>query len=321
MDTRPQEGFGVTHVEQVVVYDWKSGWQELNRRNDDVTDGLILIRRKGRDTGDIVFVQIKCGAGYRQDTSKRPDSVCVNVGSSYILKHRPRWDAVPGPMVMIYIDPSKRSSPDAFWTDLRDPGSFSQDNQQVILFPKRQRFGIHSKGDVAALCRNTSVDRVLPLVQAKREDINYAALSAKAKDAARKFYLEWRNGPESRRMNPALGSIEVSRVGWRHMNRKGRKAERILSSWGLLGVAKRIVQEVSSFQRLGRQQSQLRTDGSRHILDYLALRARVSFPHRTESVVQVVLQRKRTIAPSGDVSIRHWFYSVYELRRGSARGY
>ena len=223
MDTRPQESFGVTHVAQLVQYHWRSGWQEFDRRNDDVTDGIIMIRRKGRDTGDIIFTQIKCGSGYRLDSHKRPDSVGVNVGSNYIQTHRSRWNAAPGPMIMVYIDPSDPSSPESYWTDLRDPDSFTPDNQQLVLFPKHQRFGLHSKGDIAALCKSMSADRSIPLMEAKREDVNYTALSDKPKEAARRFYNAWKSGPEDGRRNPALGVIEISRAGWRHMNRQGRK--------------------------------------------------------------------------------------------------
>jgi hypothetical protein len=221
-------------------------------------------------------------------------------------------------MIMIYIDPSNWSSPEAFWTDLRDPNSFSPDNQQIVLFPKHQRFGIHSKADISALCKSTSADRMLPLIEARREDVNYTALSAKPKEAARKFYHAWKNEPEDIRKNPIIGVIEVSRVGWRHMNRQGRKAERIISSWGLLGVAKKIIPTVSVVQRLGRNRLTNLADGSKQFLDFLALRARVSFPHRAGAVVQVVIKRKRVISASGGFQARHWLYSVYELRRGSA---
>ncbi|MCK6591067.1 MAG: DUF4365 domain-containing protein [Polyangiaceae bacterium] len=319
MDTRPQEGFGVHLVANTVEFSWRSGWQELDRRNDDVTDGLILMRRKGRDTGDLLFVQIKSGTEYRRDSAKRPNHISIHVGAEYIQSHRPRWNAVPGPMVLVYVDPSKRSSPDTFWVDLRNPNSFSLENKQLILIPKHQRFGAHSKGDFFALCRKASTDRALPILKVSRDDVNYVALSATIKRAAEKYYHAWQLGPQRARTSPALGVIDISRVGWRHLTRRDRKVERIIASWGLLGVAKRIVQECSELFRIGRSKIRSDENGSKHILDFIGLRARIVFPHRGDAIVQVVIRRKRSVYADGRATTRHWFYSVYELRRGDIR--
>ncbi|WP_404365193.1 DUF4365 domain-containing protein [Corallococcus coralloides] len=321
MDTRPQESFGVTHTQQIVEYDWQSGWQELDRRNDDATDGLIILRRSNKDTGDLVFAQIKCGSGYRQDSTTRPNHVGVRVGADYIQKHRPKWAAVPGPMIMIYIDPSNRASPEAYWTDLRNPKSFTDDNKSIVLLPKSQKFGAHSKGHIAALCKTGSVDRLLPTIKVSRSDINYLALSSSTKKAASRFYSAWKNEPSESRTNPALGAIDISRVGWRRMSRRRRRTERIIASWELLGVAKRIIQEVSNSSKLGGHRLIRSLDGRLDILDHLRLRARIVFPHRNEAIVQVTLRRKRSISMDGTTQIRHWLYSVHEIRRGATASF
>lgn len=54
----------------------------------------------------------------------------------------------------------------------------------------------------------------------------------------------------------------------------------------------------------------------------MGLRGIVSFPYRHQSVVQVVLKRNRLVSPSDARRERQkiWFYSVYELRRGTLQG-
>ena len=83
-----------------------SGWQELDRVNDDAIDAIILLRRRGRDTGGLVFVQIKCGNKYRVESKKRPNHIGVLVGDDYINNHMPRWTVIPGPVILVYIDPA-----------------------------------------------------------------------------------------------------------------------------------------------------------------------------------------------------------------------
>jgi hypothetical protein len=57
--------------------------------------------------------------------------------------------------------------------------------------------------------------------------------------------------------------------------------------------------------------------GQYELKDYLSLRAKVIFPNRNQTVIQVVLRRKRTgNRTTGEQNQTIWFYSVYEPRRG-----
>ena len=315
--TRKQEAIGLRVSTQVVRELWDSKWQDVDQINDDGIDGIIQISKKGRDIGAVVFVHIKSGGGYRRDAVKRPHHIGVNVGREYIESHRPRWRRLPGPAVLIYVDPrGERHNPPAWWTDLNSDDAYTDDNKGLVLVPKSQRFGAHSKGDFIRLCGAGPSDRNLPVLRIGSRSIIGRHLSETLKSQARSFYQAWANAPARERTNPSLGEIEISRVGWRHIGRKGRKPGKIIQSWRLLGAAKEMIQNIDQWHRLGHVQTQESEDGRLQVHDYVGLRARVVFPNRHESVVQVVLRRKREIDTStNQTNTRIWFYSVYELRR------
>ena len=87
----------------------------------------------------------------------------------------------------------------------------------------------------------------------------------------------------------------------------------------LLGAAKKLVAESKNVFNLGHALTTKFPDGNSLTEDYLGLRAIVTFPYRHHSVVQVVLKRSRLVCPKDPSKEREklWFYSVYELRRGS----
>src|SRR3569833_2577059 len=125
---RVKERIGINAVSCFVVGVWVCGWQEYAASNDDAIDGVILLRRgtkRPTDTGGIVFVQVKCGGnGYRQDQVQYPDHVCIALGATYIEAHRERWQRVPGPAVLIFVDDTQdRHIPPAWWVDLRGPAA------------------------------------------------------------------------------------------------------------------------------------------------------------------------------------------------------
>lgn len=317
-DTRQQEAVGTRVVEQIVREIWCCGWQEFEARNDNGIDGTIILRKRGKETGGLVFVQVKCGEGYRKDTAKRPNHIDVLLGKEHIETHRPRWRKLPGPVIMVYVDPSTdKKNPLAWWCDLNSDDSYTLENKNIVIVPKKQRFYQHSKGDLLKLCGSGPSDRDLPVITLGREDVSYISMGNKIKTDAREFYIAWSASDDRERTNPELGPVIVNRVGWRHMCRKDRSAERIIQSWMILGAAKKILTHVSKVDRLGRAIIKQEGDGQTKVFDYVGLRAQVLFPHRHQSVIQIVLRRCRAFDPmDGQVDHRVWFYSVYELRRG-----
>ncbi|NDY57906.1 DUF4365 domain-containing protein [Desulfovibrio sulfodismutans] len=318
---RVKERIGVNAVSRIVEGDWESGWQAYDSQNDDAIDGIILMRRGSKrptDTGGVVFVQVKCGGdGYRKDQNQYPDHIGVQLDKNYIDTHRPRWASVPGPAVLIFVDDKiNRRDPPAWWTNLRDAASYSSTNGGMILVPKSQRFAHHSKSDFHKLCGPVSADRRLEEIMLLRKDLVLPKLgkNESLRNDAWNFYKRWRSDTDQC-SNPTLGKIFVNRVGWKHMTRRSRLPERIVQSWLLLGAAKAMVYKCSQVFNLGHAHHQLFPDGNTIVVDYIGLRANVSFPHRHQSVLQVILRRNRLICPYS-VSQKIWFYSVYEMRRG-----
>lgn len=321
---RVKERIGINAVSRIVEVDWESGWQEYAAQNDDAIDGAILMRRGSKrpvDTGGIVFVQVKCGGnGYRQDQKQYPDHIGVALGPAYIQAHRARWMKVPGPAVLIFVDDTlNKKNPPAWWTDLKNDGSYSPTNAGMVLVSKEQRFGHHSKSTFHRLCGSGPSDRQLEEIKVLRKDTLIPRLgkTESLRNDAWDFYKAWRDDPPSC-INPVLGPLLVNRVGWKHMTRRDRLPERIVQSWQLLGAAKAIIKNCRNIFTLGHATHHHYPDGNTQVIDYLGLRASVVFPHRHQSILQVVLRRSRLLSPANQLFEREkiWFYSVYELRRG-----
>ena len=321
---RVKERIGVIAVARIIAVDWECGWQEYAAQNDDAIDGIILMRRGSRapsDTGGIVFVQVKTGGeGYKKDQKQYPDHIGVQLGKKHISQHRARWQQTPGPAVLIFVDDTiDRTLPPAWWTNLKSSESYSPTNGGMILVPKQQRFARHTKGVFHRLCGSGPADRHLKEIRISRPDLFVPRLgkTESLRNDAWHYYKEWR-GQIASRMNPTLGKILVNRVGWKHSTRKGRLPERIVHSWMLLDVAKKMVASCEDIYNLGHATTKVFPDGNIQIVDYLGLRAKVAFSYRHHSIIQVVLRRSRLLDPSQkNERQKIWFYSVYELRRGS----
>jgi len=313
MDNRPQEALGLNHVQNIVQVAWRSGWQTIAPENDDAIDGILFFRKGGHDTGQVIYVQVKAGPSYYKEWQGSPNVLGVALGQKHIEAHRSRWNKLPGPVILVYVLARPKKKLRAWWTDLRSEDSYSASNRQVVLLQRSNTFGVHSKGHLIALTRPTTLD--LPILVAERRHINLCPLGHDFKRAARSYYADWgRTGP-AERTHPRLGTIEVSRVGWRHITRAGHRPERIIHSLHLLGIAREMATTDGAIIPIGRAKSHTNADGSREIVDYLAQRANVTFPHRGPAVVQMVLRRKRSFDTMGRVSSRLWFYSIYELSR------
>ncbi|TKR53429.1 DUF4365 domain-containing protein [Allopusillimonas ginsengisoli] len=314
-----KEAVGIRVVETFVREPWDCLWQEFDARNDKGIDGVIIMRRGNTETGGIVFVQVKCGGnGYRADQKKHPDRIGVKLGEAYLNGHKPRWNAMPGPCVIVFVDDTEdRKNPPAWWGDLKDPSIYSSTNKHLLLLPKAQRFGSHSKGDFHRLCGTGPIDKVLPLIEAMRQDLIVPKGKETLRQAARGFYKQWStlSFPTT---NPTLGEVLVNRVGWRHITNQSRLVERQMQSLTLIGIARRMIDELNDIDMLGRARVTDCGDGWKKVVDHLGIRANVLFPHRHQSVVLTVLRRERLISANADTMPQQkiWFLSVYELRRG-----
>lgn len=52
----------------------------------------------------LVFIQVKGGESYAGSSKKRPDHIEINLTDDYIKKHRPRWNSLQGPAILVYVD-------------------------------------------------------------------------------------------------------------------------------------------------------------------------------------------------------------------------
>lgn len=315
---------GINRVSTVVENLWSCGWQEYAAQNDDAFDGVIIMRRGAAApaaTGGMVYVQVKCGSdGYKKEQKQYPDHIGVALGPEYISKHFPRWCAAPGPAVLVFVDDSvSKERPKAYWVDVRQADAYSPTNKGMVLVPRENRFSHHTKGTFHKLCGSLPADVTFQELSLTRSDSLIPNLGKKGnlRKEAERFYKDWRDASEWD-VNPALGPILVNRVGWEHICRAERLPERVSQSWLLLGAARKMISECTAYWTLGNASSRTLQDGSVEVTDYLALRARVFFPHRHHSVVQVVLKRSRLACPvRRNEREKIWFYSVYELRRGA----
>lgn len=313
-DTRPQARIGINFVSSVVEEHWRSGFQELKPENDDGLDGLVLMRRNGHDTGQVVWVQVKGGPSWRIGWKTRPDDIGIKLGKAYIESHRPRWGRVRGPCILVMVEPRSKHRRRAWWFDLKDPLTYPDSRTDVLVTSRERTFGPHAKPAIANLARSQVEAVGLPVVVATRSELVQVPLSGSLLEHARGYYRAWASLPSTGRAC-ALGEVQVGRSGWRHMTRKGRGVERIHQSLHLLPMARRILLEAKGHTWI-RHHSSTPTPSGAILRDLVALRALVQFPHRDAALVQVLLKRKRTIDGGITTETLLWFHSVYELRRG-----
>ena len=308
-----KESIGLRVVAQFVREKWKCRFQELDARNDDGIDGIIFFAKKGEATGETLFVQVKCGPTYKVKSKKDKGQFKIKLGVDYIETHRPRWERYPGAVIVVYVDSSTDDIlPHAWWADLKDYASYNMHTKSYIILDELNRFGEHSKGHLKNLCTH-HLDYGLESIETKYEDFRYIDLN----EPLRKVAWEKYKGLARKAIyNGTLGEITVNRVGWKHITRQKRRISHIHQSFELLGCLEYILKDVKSYQYL-KQLDEYKKLSNRIVVDLVCLRAKVIFPHRYQSVVTVVLKRKRVFNDNGKSNTaKVWFYSIFESRRG-----
>ncbi|ENU89676.1 hypothetical protein F884_01848 [Acinetobacter sp. CIP 102143] len=330
IDKRILDNLGVTSVTNFVETQILCGWQGYDAKNDNAFDGMIIMRRgssSAKETGGILFVQIKCGTtgGYKVVRQRDPENIGIQVGEVYIRNHRERWNIVPSPSILIFVDADNydvrqphKYEPIMYWVDLKKDESYCATNKQLILVPKKNKISLKTKGEFHELCRGYLGNATLEDIFINSSEGLPVHLGSKIslKSSAWDFYKNWRN--QGIYNHQKLGKIYINGMGWRHITRAGRGNQRIVASWLLLPVARKIIEITQDFKVLDRIDIKQRSDLNRVLIrDYIALRAKVSFNYRDSSIVQVILKRERLYdVNNGLVNQNLWFYSVFELRRG-----
>ncbi len=308
-------------VALTVKTELSSDWQNISAENDDGIDGIVFLKYRNRFSGRLIFVQVKSGKSYvkRYAPGTHDGHVALDLGREYLDKHRSRWRALPGPVLLAYVeDPSDRTCP-VYWQDLKLAAAYSETNKGVVLIPRNQRLGSHSKGALRKVCGSRPDSMVLPEIDMGNEKSALIKPQFGRKDALR-VYRAWRE-TSSDSCHPDLGRIEVTNLGWRHITRKSRRLENIVNSFLLLEAARKIIESKTPYRQIGyaKKRERRRTID---IVDHLALRAIVRFRHRAPGPVQVIVRRTRRICSgTGAVHARLRFLSVHEIVRDYNHAY
>ena len=320
MDSIRRGAAGTDHVALQVRSFLRSDWQDMDAENDDGIDGLIFLRYRNVFLGRLLFVQVKTGPSFMMDYKQKrlASLIGVNVGEDYIVKHRPRWDALPGPVILVYVVDSDKRSSVIYWQDLKRDASYSPSNKGVVLVPRSQTFGSEAKGALRRLTGSMPDDAPLKRIDMRNVQ-RLVDVFVHDRPTARSFYKEWSRSVE--RHHPELGEIEVTNAGWRHMTRRSRNPENVRNSFLLLEAARQMVIQGAGWRQLGSAKIRNRKQTT-DIVDALSLRANIVFKSRAPATVQVILRRTRTLCrTTGFVRSRLYLHSVHELRRGNSIHY
>jgi hypothetical protein len=313
----------------------------MGQVDDDGLDGLAYLRAmevnqkrpndrrswKHKFTGGLIHVQVKSGISHVESETK--DHIIIKVANS--ANKRELWLKSPLPVALVYVKevPMGRQVTQAWWADLKLPGTFTADGN--VMVPRKNRFqhGIECRQSFARLAIGQHRQRGLEQIDMSKSTIlpkDVVMLSESAKFAAWNFYQRWRAVGAS---NPELGSVIVNRTGWSHITRVGRPVSRIHTSFNLLPAAAPIVATVRNWQVLRRGDKPRNfLDGSWAEYEYLGLSAMIRWTTREPSEVMVILRRQTTLKKELDstgqtiiklIDRKTWFYSIYEPGRGKRK--
>jgi len=324
------EATGIRVVSQYVTEFWECGWQSIDQINDKGIDGLIIMRKGGKDIGIDINVQVKCGINYISSQSKEEFRISI---SNDLLGHIEYWKKQLLPTILVFVVPQipvrdihgnimheikldknnipqkkimwkeSRINSQAYWLDIKDENAFDKDYKTIIKIDKKNRFGEHSKGGFLKLIEPylSTVTFQKIILNSENSKLLY---SENLREDSRKFYKEWKLTNKGHFSCKALKNknIIISRTGWNHITNKSRGKDRRNISLKLLGAGKQIIEEVEKYFLL--QQ----IDKGDFIEQKLGLRGIVKTKYDGEKVIQVVILRRFNKSTNYN---KYWFYSIH----------
>jgi hypothetical protein len=290
--TQRQGQIGVNAVEGMILRHWRSRWQSIDSQNDDGVDGLIFIESNSEITGQVIYAQVKC---LRAPVSKKGE-YRIPISAERLSRNIERWRRLVGAAILIYVDPKTMQM---FWVNLRDPAA--RGPSQVFV-PLTQTFDRSAKQIVAALCGNIHRDLLAKRIETEACDFPHLRSREHIHEESRKLYVSLNTNPVFFKNSGPV--IEFTRLGWRHITRKGRAQLTRYQSFVLLGTARKILEGTEECELKAHQSV---SDSSS---SFVSLRAAVSFPFRQTCIVKIILRRCRRGA-----SMRYVFHTIYEPRR------
>lgn len=309
-----QEIAGLRIVKMFIEEYFHWGFQLIDQENDDGLDGFIIVHDKsGADTGARIHCQIKCGHSYLKRETEDFLYIQPYSPKSNLVKHLDTYSKMVEPTVLFYINPGKirpdgtyeysKRNPPCWWLRLDD---YKHDGGSQVYIPKKNTFGEHSKGDlyrmVRPLLKNWNNFPLLVLEPTDRKIFYSLNLLTDAKS-----YYKSMKDEGILKLIKNNKEVRITRIGWRHINKKSRGAKRINTSLRLLPVAKRVIEKYSSKLIFLKE----KTTHTVQCKDrYYGLRVRLNIENN-EKKVQVVL--RNWINPQKGLNL-FWFYSVHIIK-------
>ncbi|MEG6137987.1 DUF4365 domain-containing protein [Enterobacter kobei] len=328
---------GISHAKTVFTQ-WGWAFESISQENDDGFDGLVYIRSKKtapKDpenrskhswvfTGGMIHVQVKTGESYISSRNKNEIKLKIqNLDEKLKI-----WKSSPIPCILIYVGLDSNDIPiHSYWTDLKSADTYPEGTTSIINVPLKNRIGRspECKGPLWRLARGSINSYIKPLLDLTQNDsldgilplTLKGPLSTPTKIKAIDFFQKWK---KIGAINPYFGPVLINRTGWSHITRKGRPLGRIESSFNLLPIAARIINDISTWRMLTpMRRYENRKDGYISITDFIGLTAKVIVRVRQSTEVMVILKRETKFkADEGESNAitRVWFYTVYEPGRG-----
>lgn len=269
-------------------------------------------------------MQVKTGESYISSRNKNEIKLKIqNLDEKLKI-----WKSSPIPCILIYVGLDSNDIPiHSYWTDLKSADTYPEGTTSIINVPLKNRIGRspECKGPLWRLARGSINSYIKPLLDLTQNDsldgilplTLKGPLSTPTKIKAIDFFQKWK---KIGAINPYFGPVLINRTGWSHITRKGRPLGRIESSFNLLPIAARIINDISTWRMLTpMRRYENRKDGYISITDFIGLTAKVIVRVRQSTEVMVILKRETKFkADEGESNAitRVWFYTVYEPGRG-----
>ena len=318
MATHAVEATGLRVIGMYVQEYYHWGWQPYGQENDDGIDGEIIPRTKnGQDMGVRIKVQSKSGPGYYRSQ----DDECIKIQpyseKERLQRHLDSWKEQNEPVILVYTNAEKTNDKGNKYLDLKNPtawwvqmNEYEHDGSYLIKLPKKNLFQEHTKGELVKMIRPFVKDWAhYPQINPDKDDlILMNPLRSPLYDEAKVFYSDWQKSNPTVFIGRKEYPLQVSRMGWRHINDKSRKA-RVGLSLNLLPIAKKILEQSKDIRPVLLRSRDLYTFWKSEIYHY-GYRARVMINGREEKV-QVVVKRYRNLSYDKE---QVWFYSVHIVK-------
>ena len=307
---REQDGLRV--VSRIVESYFRWGWQELDHKNDDGIDGLIMIRdRSGMDLGAMIKVQVKSGPSY---LSSRVGNKAVRItpysDKNIFKKHLLDYARSFCPVILVWVNTQAIDKNGRLYDDYDHPeiwwqrvDNYKYTEESVITLDRK--LGEHSKGDLYGLVKRQIKEWIdqptLMMDDCSKRLYNSSNLKRDAHD----YYYTWSKGITRVFWEKRYRIIKINRTGWRHINNYKRGRERVFTSLRLLPLAKQII-EIRDIRPVLLNEKVINHNLTRQ---HFGLRCQVMIGDQIKKV-QVVLIRMHDEAKKDK-----WrFYSIHEVK-------